>query len=72
MRKVKDIYENIGEDGDYCLININDPYNKVELIGVAGSTECFLDLDINKHIPKGKYFIVKFIDDFIQEKEENI
>ena len=62
--KVKDIYENIGEDGDYGLININDSYDKVELIGVAGSTECFLDLDI----PKGKYFIVKFIDELKVDK----
>jgi len=64
--ELRDIYENVGEDGDLAVISINDTTEKATLHGVVGSTECLHDVGI----PKGDYYVIKFIDRITIEKGE--
>ena len=45
-------------DGDITAININDNTDKVTLLGVAGSTDCFY----GGALSKGKYILLRAID----------
>tara|TARA_R110002020_G_scaffold94829_4_gene227849 strand:+ start:3320 stop:3517 length:198 start_codon:yes stop_codon:yes gene_type:complete len=64
--KVKDLFDYIDNiDGDITAININNNTEKTTLRGVAGSTNCFYDTELN--LPKGKYILLRAIQKIIIE-----
>ena len=65
MNKLTDLVELIGDDGDIIAIKTDTPLNNLPYDAIAGSTDCFYDLNLSK----GKYILFKAIDEIsIEEK----
>ena len=58
MNKLTDLVELIGDDGDIIAIKTDTPLNNLPHAGIAGSTDCFYDLNLDK----GKYILFKAIE----------
>ena len=59
MNKLKDLVELIGDDGDIIAIKTDTLLDSLPHDGIAGSTDCFYDLNLDK----GKYILFKAIDE---------
>ena len=58
MNKLKDLVELIGDDGDIIAVNEDTLLDNFLYDAIAGSTDCFYDLNLDK----GKYILFKAID----------
>ena len=58
MNKLKDLVELIGDDGDIIAVNQDTLLDNFLYDAIAGSTDCFYDLNLDK----GKYILFKAID----------
>ena len=58
MNKLKDLVELIGDDGDINAVNQDTLLDNFLYDAIAGSTDCFYDLNLDK----GKYILFKAID----------
>ncbi len=57
MNKLKDLVELIGDDGDIIAVNQDTLLDNFLYDAIAGSTDCFYDLNLDK----GKYILFKAI-----------
>ena len=59
MNKLKDLVELIGDDGDIIAIKTDTLLDSLPHAGIAGSTDCFYTMNLDK----GKYILFKAIDE---------
>ena len=67
MNKLKDLVELIGDDGDIIAVNQDTLLDNFLYDAIAGSTDCFYDLNLDK----GKYILFKAIDVITIEGDTN-
>jgi len=67
MNKLKDLVELIGDDGDIIAVNQDTLLDNFLYDAIAGSTDCFYDLNLSK----GKYILFKAIDVITIEGDTN-
>lgn len=67
MNKLKDLVELIGDDGDIIAVNQDTLLYNFLYDAIAGSTDCFYDLNLSK----GKYILFKAIDVITIEGDTN-